>query len=318
MGTSNLPLVSIVFTSYNHQEYLKQALDSLVSQTYQNFEIIVVDDNSTDGSQDILNTYREIPNVFLNLLEKNTGSYVKASNYGANLARGEYLMFAQCDDFAEPHQIERIMQVFFENSNVGVVYSKSNLVDEKGFAYSDDYKGREKAFKIKCANDTQISGDEMRNFLSFACVIPNLSAAIVKRSLFDKVGGLSANYLVAADWAFWLAMSELTDFYYITEALNNFRQHATTIRSKVKLARQVEEVYTIFYSHIETYNLAGKNKQRLKEGAGAVWFWYFLENKGSWISSFPLLLKKTFTFEKLNFYYLGVGFIKHLKEHFNK
>jgi glycosyltransferase involved in cell wall biosynthesis len=318
MGSINLPLVSIVFTSYNHQEYLKQALDSLINQTYRNFEIIVIDDNSTDGSQKILEEYRKYPNVSLHLLEKNTGSYVKASNYGAGFAKGEYLMFAQCDDFSEPQQVERVMQVFFEHNNVGVVYSKSNMVDESGYAYSTDYAGREKAFKIKCAIDTVISRIEMRNFLSFACVIPNLSAAILKKKLFDKAGGLSTDYLVAADWAFWLDLSERTDFYYITEALNNFRQHSTTIRSKVKMARQIEEIYTIFYKHISTYRLDGKYKQKLKTGAGAVWFWYFLENKGPWLSSFPGLLKKTFTFEKLNFYYLSAGFFKHFKEHFNK
>ncbi|MDB4921097.1 glycosyltransferase [Mucilaginibacter sp.] len=318
MSSSNLPLVSIVFTSYNHQEYLKQALDSLIDQTYKNFEIIVVDDNSTDGSQKILEKYKDHTNISLHLLEKNTGSYVKASNYGAGFAKGEYLMFAQCDDFSEPQQVEKIMQAFFEHDNVGVVYSKSNLVDESGHAYSNDYTGREKAFKIKCATDAVISGNEMRSFLSFACVIPNLSAAILKKELFDKAGKLSTDYLVAADWAFWLDLAERTDFYYITEALNNFRQHSTTIRSKMKIARQIEEIYAIFYKHINTYNLERNDRQKLKTGAGAVWFWYFLENKGLWLSSFPGLLKKTFTFEKLNFYYLGAGFFKHLKEHFNK
>jgi len=318
MEGSNLPLVSIVFTSYNHQEYLKQALDSLITQTYPNTELIIVDDNSTDGSQAILETYRGNAKISLHLLEKNTGSYVKASNYGAAFAKGEYLMFAQCDDFSEPDQIERLMKAFFDNPDVGVAYSKSNMVNETGHAYSTDYAGREKAFKIKCASDTAISGKEMRGFLSFACVIPNLSAAILKKELYDKVGGLSADYLVAADWAFWLELSELTDFYYLTDPLNNFRQHATTIRSKTKIARQIEEIYLIFYKHIKKYNLKGAEKRTMRAGAGAIWFWYFLENKGAWLSSFAGLLKKTFTFEKLNVYYLGVGFFRHVNEHFNK
>ncbi|WP_426668523.1 glycosyltransferase [Mucilaginibacter sp. McL0603] len=310
-----LPLVSVVFTSYNHREYLQQALDSLVDQTYKNIEIIVVDDNSTDGSREILLSYKDIPNIQLHLLDKNTGSYVKASNYGAGFAKGDYLMFAQCDDFAVPEQIEMLMNAFFNNTTVGVVFSKSNMVDENGNVYSDDYVGREKSFRERCINNTIIQGNQMREFLSFACVIPNLSAAIIKKELFVSHGGLSTQYLVAADWAFWLTLSENTDFYYITVPLNNFRQHSTTIRSKIKLATQVVEVYSIFYEHIRKYRLVGENKRRMQIGAASVWFWYFLENKLPWILSFPLLLRKTFRFEKFNLYYLMAGFFKHLNEH---
>jgi hypothetical protein len=113
-------------------------------------------------------------------------------------------------------------------------------------------------------------------------------------------------------------MAERTDFYYITEPLNNFRQHGTTIRSSIKIAKQIEEIYAIFYKHITKYEVAGEDKKQFRLGAGAIWFWYFLENKRPWMSSFPNLLKKTFIFEKLNIYYLGRGFFKHLKEHFNK
>ena len=106
MDKLSQPLVSIVFTSYNHKEYLRQALDSLLNQTYPNTEIIIIDDCSTDGSQEILKEYKHFENINLKLQTQNSGSYVKASNYGASFAKGEYLLFAQCDDFAEPNQIE--------------------------------------------------------------------------------------------------------------------------------------------------------------------------------------------------------------------
>ena len=82
------PLVSIVFTSYNHKEYLRQALDSLLNQTYPNTEIIIIDDCSTDGSQEILREYEHIENINLHMQSQNSGSYVKASNLGASFAKG--------------------------------------------------------------------------------------------------------------------------------------------------------------------------------------------------------------------------------------
>lgn len=307
-------LVSIVFTSYNHIEYLKQALDSIINQTYSNFELIIVDDCSTDGSQEILKQYGHLPNVKLHLLEKNTGSYVKASNYGAAQAKGDYLLFAQCDDYCEPHQVERLVDAFSLAPSSGVVFSKSQLVDEKGDILMDDFQGRESSFRQKCGKDTLLTGHEMRRFLSFSCVIPNLSAAMLKRDLYLQVNGLPDAYKMAADWAFWLDLAEITDFYYITEPLNYFRQHATTIRSKTKISTQIAEIYTIFYNHIKRYRLKGSEKSSMRVGAGAIWSWYAINNPRIWISNFPLLMKTTFAFEKLNLLYLSVGFTYLLKE----
>ncbi|SDM83941.1 Glycosyltransferase involved in cell wall bisynthesis [Pedobacter steynii] len=311
-------MVTVVFTSYNHQEYLKQALDSIVNQTYPNLEIIVVDDNSSDGSQQILRTYADNPRVSLHLLEKNTGSYVKASNYGAKFAKGEYLLFAQCDDHADPQQITKLVSSLSSDNSVGVAFSKSTLIDKDGLVYDDDFRGRELKFKKRCAVDTVITGDEMRRFLSYSCVIPNLSAAIIKKELYLKVGKLSEDYLVAADWAFWLALAEETNFYYLTTALNNFRQHETTIRSKIKIERQIVEIYSLFYAHILKYHLPFSKSIRLRCGAGLVWFSFMIENFGAGIKSFPAVLKQTFRLELLNLIFLGAGAVIFTADYFGR
>lgn len=307
------PEVSIVFTSYNHKEYLRQALESLLAQTYQNFELIIVDDCSTDGSQEILKEYKNKKNVRLFLREKNSGSYVKASNYGAQKAKGKYLLFAQCDDYAAPKQIERLMKIFEMDEKIGVVYSRSNLIDENGNYITDDFQGREKRFKDKHAKDSRISGVEMRDYLSFSCVIPNLSAAIIKKDLYNEAGGLPEKFLLAADWALWLELSERTDFYYLTESLNNFRQHPTTIRSKTKIRVQINEIYSVFYNHIKTYKLNGSETIKMKIGAGAIWFAYFIVNPRFWVKDFRGMLKDQWKHDKLSLMFLGLGGLKHVK-----
>ena len=148
------PKISIVFTSYNHKEFLRQALDSLINQTFKEFELIVVDDCSTDGSQEVLKSYHD-PRIRLFLNEKNSGSYVKSSNFGASKAVAPYILFAQCDDWAEPTQLERLVDCM-ETHRVGVVYSCSNMVDEKGTFMRTDFDGRLPSFKKKCATDTVI------------------------------------------------------------------------------------------------------------------------------------------------------------------
>lgn len=310
------PLVSIVFTSFNHKEYLKQALDSLINQSYTNYEIIIVDDCSTDGSQEILLQYEYLEKVKLKLQPTNSGSYVKASNYGASFAKGEYLLFAQCDDFADHNQLENLVKAFTLSSIIGVVWSRSNLVNEKGLVFEDDFKGREKKFCDKCKTDILLTGNEMRRFLSYSCVLPNLSAALIKKEFYELVGGLSEKYQVASDWAFWLSLSEITHFYYISNPLNNFRQHETTIRSKVKVERQIIEIFTIFYEHGKNNNLRRNELRHLKIGFGFIWFSFIFSGVSSWLKSFYSIFKRTFNDEKFNLIFVLLGICVYIREVF--
>lgn len=316
MDKLQTPLISVVFTSYNHERFLRQAINSLLNQTFNDFELIIVDDCSTDGSQNILLEYESDKRVCLNLLKVNSGSYVKASNYGATLARGKYIMFAQCDDFAHPKQFELLINAIQFNESVGVVYSRSNMVDSNGITFEDDFRGRERTFRKRCSKDTIITGKEMRRFLSVSCVIPNLSAAILKKSLYERVGGISEKYLVAADWAFWLTLTEFTDFYYITAELNNFRQHSTTIRNTIKIKKQILEIYELMYEHIRNYNLSSSEIKKIKIGAGQVWFSYIFSGPKYWLKSFGSIFYETKKIEKNNLKYLLLGIIFYTKQLF--
>ena len=307
------PLVSIVFTSYNHKEFLKQALDSLTKQTYPNIELIIVDDCSSDGSQELIKQYADLTFVQLHLREVNSGSYVKASNYGAQFAKGTYIIFAQCDDFAEPTQVEKLINAIKLNPTVGVAFSRSAMINEKGEFLCTDFEGRESRFKRQLQSDAIITGKMMREYLSYSCVIPNLSAAILSKQLYEKAGRLSEQFLVAADWKLWLELSEITDFYYITESLNNFRQHSTTIRSKTKIKIQVLEIYRIFYQHMQKHDLGYKEKYQLKLGAGATWFWYFINSPQQWSTCFVSILTEISRYERFSLFYLIVGGFKQIR-----
>jgi glycosyltransferase involved in cell wall biosynthesis len=316
MDKLSQPLVSIVFTSYNHKEYLRQALDSLLNQTYPNTEIIIIDDCSTDGSQEILKEYEHFGNINLKFQTQNSGSYVKASNLGASFAKGDYLLFAQCDDFAEPNQIELLIQAFLYNPTVGVVFSKSNLVDNNGTVFSNDFIGRERNFKKSIALNPLLKGNQIQEFLFFSCVIPNLSAALIKTKLYHEVGGLSDKYLVVADWEFWLDLSILTDFYYVIDALNNFRQHETTIRSSIKMKTQILEINGMFNRHDYKYKLSKKLKYKMRVGFGAIWFVYFLVDKKIWVNSFFSVYTLIKEKSSLPYFYLFLGIMKQLKEYY--
>jgi glycosyltransferase involved in cell wall biosynthesis len=314
MDKLNQPFVSIIFTSYNHQEYLRQALDSLVNQNYPNLEIIIIDDCSTDGSQEILKQYEHYENVELKLQAINSGSYVKASNYGASFAKGEYLLFAQCDDFSDSNQIEKLVFRALEFPHAGVIFSRSHLIDSKGVVISNDYENREYLFRKKCLKDSFISGDLMFDFLTYSCVIPNLSAALIKRELFVSVGGLSLKYKVASDWAMWLELSFLTNFYYVSQPLNYFRQHPTTIRNTIKFEHQVMELFEIFYDLVNSRNLSIRKKINLYIGANIVWISGMIFSLQAFRNTFKTINKKTKNYNNFNLIYFCFCFLKVMKE----
>jgi len=285
------PKISVIFTSYNHKEFLVEAVESIINQTFKDFELIIIDDCSTDGSQDLLLNYIDDTRVKLWLLTENTGSYVHSSNLGASKAESDFIIFAQCDDFANKNQLEKLYEIMQIHNNVGVVYSSSTLVDSLGNDIVSDYSYRSRNFKMKCSTDTVISGLQMRNYFYHACVIPNLSAALIKRALFEKVGGFSSKYLVLADWDFWLRISVVCDFYYIREPLNNFRQHGATIRNSVKLRKQLDEVFEMFYGFFDIMDVGFIERTETEFSISQIWINYFWSNKSAWIKCIFSFLK---------------------------
>lgn len=285
------PRVSLIFTSFNHKEYLAQALDSLLGQTFGDFELIVVDDCSTDGSQELLREYAARDSrIRLILNERNSGSYVHSTNQGAGYARAPYLVFAQCDDYAEPSQLERLVGVLDAHPQVGVVFSASRMVDERGTTLGEDFDVREPEFRRRCVSDTLIPGDRMRRYFLHSCVIPNLSAAMVRRELFEKQGGLSDRYLVLADWDFWLKTTLECDFYYLRDPLNNFRQHPTTIRASIKVERQVEEAFRMYYGFFRLSGMRFRDSWRWKNRLARIWIGYAGQGKKAWFGALVPLL----------------------------
>lgn len=98
------PTVSIIVPNYNHSKYLNQRLDSILNQTYQDFEVILLDDVSSDNSVEILQAYSKHPKVsHLIVNEQNSGNTFKQWQKGIALAKGTFVWIAESDDFCEPH-----------------------------------------------------------------------------------------------------------------------------------------------------------------------------------------------------------------------
>jgi glycosyltransferase involved in cell wall biosynthesis len=302
-------LVSVIVTSYNHAEYLGQRMDSLLKQTYDLIEIIVIDDYSTDKSRDVLENYKKYPHIKVVFFDKNVG-YANACNYGVGLSSGEYIMFAECDDFNEPTHIAVLMDGLSAGENIGVAYCRSNMVDQNGKKSGDDFRYREKSFRKRCSEDTVISKEEMQKFFLIHCVIPNMSAALIRKKYYYLAGGLSSTYRACADWDFWCRVVQCCDFCYVTTPLNNFRTHSTTVRSTFGIKLQVSEMFDLLYNAFIRVRLNYFERFKFRMNLGFTWANFITHSPVNWIRSFPAIWLKSIQYEKLSILYLFLGLVR--------
>lgn len=295
-GAVKSGLVSIVVASYNHAKFLEQRMDSLINQTYQNIEILVIDDCSPDNSVEVLRRYESRSKVRLIVREQNSG-WVVVSNQGVEMAAGEFVIFANCDDACDPRMIERLVSAMRFYPNAGIAFCRSWLVDADDKVISDDLEIQESAFRSKCAVDTLITGAEMSRFLLHGCVIPNLSAALIRRDCFLNVGGLSTAYRACSDWDLFFRISSKFDTAYVAEPLNRYRQHDKTIRSVMKERATYEEYFRVLLGQIIILDLTWLERARFRMRAMSLWAVHIVSPSLSGISNFPYHFKKIFSLD---------------------
>ena len=231
------PLVSVVVPNYNYAEYLTQRLDSIFNQTEQSFEVILLDDASTDTSAEILLSYRNHPQVsHVVINEKNSGSTFAQWNRGASLARGEFLWFAEADDFSDITFLARLLSVL-KDKTLSFAYCRSHIVDESGSIFDDCrtyFKYSESYWNADFISDGR---REVLSFLYKGNPVPNASAVLVRKSSFDAVGGADESFKWAGDWYLWARLMVHGSHAYVSERLNFFRRHRRTMGSRHSYAR---------------------------------------------------------------------------------
>jgi glycosyltransferase involved in cell wall biosynthesis len=279
-------LVSVVVASYNHARFLDRRMESLLAQTYQHLEIIVIDDRSLDNSVEVLRKYEAHPIVRLISRETN-GGWVAVSNQGAELARGEFLLFANCDDSCEPHMIERLVTSLNANPAAGLAFCRSQMIDERDTVITDDFAMREPAFRAYCQTDVLIPRAVMARFLLVACVIPNLSAALFRRQAFFDAGALPPDFRACSDWDLFFRVVRAHDVAYVAAPLNLFRQHRNTIRSTTRERVTIEEYLRLLLAHLKTIPMGFFERSRFRAEAMFLWAVHLLKPSISGIRDIP-------------------------------
>lgn len=238
-----MPLVSVIIPNYNHAPYLRERIDSVLNQTFQDFELIILDDLSPDNSREVIEQYKDHPNIsYIIYNEENSGSTFRQWQKGIELAKGEWIWIAESDDWCEPTLLQNLLAPTNNNKNIGISHCQSIF-----------YNTEKNTFYPHICTDSIseiIDKNEYieRKLLPFNQLV-NASMAIFKKELYYQISDEYKNYRLAGDWIFWAEMSRLQDVAICGKFLNYFRQHSVKVSFNVKKTGQsyIEELRSIQY-----------------------------------------------------------------------
>jgi hypothetical protein len=225
------PQVTLLVPAYNYGRFIAQALDSLLSQTLRDLELIVIDDASRDDTPLVVAPYASDPRVRVVRHEQNQG-HIASYNEGLALARGEYVGILSADDYClRPDALERQVAVFAHNPRVGMVYSAHMMLDPDGQLTTVAHG----------AADAVRSGfDEFRSLLWGNYILH--SGVLLRREVQSALGPYDPQLPQSGDWDLWLRASAGYDVGYIAEPLYVYRLHRSNMQSRgIPPAQQAQQ-----------------------------------------------------------------------------
>lgn len=312
MSDSGIPgLVTAVVASYNHSKFLPDRMGSLLSQTYPRLEILVIDDFSPDNSVEVLRSFEPNPKLRIIAKQKNSG-WAAVSNEGLHLSKGEFVLFANCDDSCDAEMISSLVSALNTNPTAGLAFCRSSMIDENNFVLGDDFVVRERLFQKRCNENTLLSGSEITQFLLKSCVIPNLSAALFRREVLSKIGGFSEAYKVCCDWDLFFKIAERYDVAYVSLPLNQFRQHSKTVRSATKSKVIFEEYFRLLLGRIRITPLSLYGEITCRIEVVHIWAVNLIPPSNGLIKNIPYHLQCIFKADPLTLALVPLGFFKRI------
>ncbi|MFW6164044.1 MAG: glycosyltransferase family 2 protein [Planctomycetota bacterium] len=251
-----MPTVSVVIPAFNAERFLGQTLDSVLAQTYGDFEVVVVDDGSTDGTKAMVRRRGEP----VRLVEQANAGPSAARNRGVREARGELVAFVDADDLWLPEKLALQVPLFDPEGRVGLVYCHCDRMDAEGRVLPTPHPARPQ-------------GDVFLDFL-----VRNhcpTSGAVVRREVFLELGGFPEDMVWAEDWHLWLRIARGYEFAAVEAVLVRHRVHASALTVRLdeayQGARQVLETALEGRDGPEARAHRRRGLHRLDRNQGLVW-----------------------------------------------
>ena len=243
MKLDRFPFVSVIMPVFNGEKYLNEAIESILNQTYTNFEFIIINDGSTDTSEEIILSYKDSRIVYI----KNPENYklIQTLNIGFSLAKGRYIARMDADDISHPDRLQKQVQFLDVNEDYGLVGTGVNL-----------FHGANKSQLLYHTDNASL-----KFALAFYCPFIHPSIMLRKEVIKDMDVVFDSNYVHAEDYELWTRLSFITKMANLPEYLLDYRIHDAQISSlnsltQIELANTIRANYLKYYFHnkIDNYS----------------------------------------------------------------
>lgn len=215
-------MVSIVLPTYNGAKYIKDSIQSIIEQTYTDWELIVIDDCSIDSTNIIVSEFVK-KDKRIKLFKNKKNMRLPASlNIGFSKAKGEYFTWTSDDNLYKPYAIEQLLKALQENTNIGLVFSRMENIDASGKSKGLSYPPKD----IKELHYHNIVG----------------ASFMYTRTVYDKIGDYDTNKFLMEDYDYWLRISRIYTLKYLPDVLYQYRQHENSLtesRNKLVLESKI-------------------------------------------------------------------------------
>lgn len=300
--------ISVVMPVYNGSKYLREAIESILAQTYNNFELIIIDDGSMDNSKEIINEYAQKDNR-INLISRANKGHVETLNEGIVMAHGEYIAIMDQDDISLSNRFEKQVEFLDNNQEYVAVGTLSELIGPEGD-------------RISCL--FQITGHENIDAEHMQCkggAIIHPSVMIRKQSLI-KISGYRKEFELATDLDLFLRLAEVGKIENISEVSFLYRVHPESAGNSARAKQQNCAVKAVF-SACERRNITKPEmsedltlKSRTTNDMYLKWAWWAFNGKNFSTSkkyAYKLLLKKSYSYEAFKIVILSLIYSYKLK-----
>jgi len=280
----NNPKVSIIIPNYNHARFLAKRIQSVLNQVYQDFEIIYLDDASTDNSNEVFSQVGDDKRIRAYFNETNSGSPFRQWNKGVDLARGEYIWIAESDDFADKRFLEELVPQLDMYPDVGLAFCKSGKVDEQDNIVACWEAWVANGNSERWTQDFVVNGkEECRRHLTTGTTIPNASAVLLRRNVYEKAGCADETMKIAGDWLMWVKMLMISELAFVAKPLSYFRTHPNTSRKKTFTnGIRIEEDYKVIRYILDNLDVSPEVADQVRDKMATRWVNTMVSMRG-WI-----------------------------------
>lgn len=260
-----MPKCSVIIPNYNHANYLAQRINSILSQTYNNYELIILDDGSKDESLAVIEKYKthaKVAHIIVN--ETNSGSPFHQWTKGITLASGEWIWIAESDDYAEPDFLETAFATIAKCPEAGIFYSDSiyNTDDGTPYRFKNSASFKNDYFQTKkWSDDYCITGtEELNYFLKYICTIINASCTVIRKDKLLNIINNLKDFRYHGDWYCFIAIALNTNICYSSKPLNSCRMHQENFLNNIQKSQSKKEYFRILNLLVKNDVITDKRK----------------------------------------------------------